>query len=251
MKDFPIYAPLSSEFDYDKDKIVSELRELIKDGEQERTLPFENGKSIYDQSGLLKIANQEDLENTTKYTLDKQGNRIPVAGKFRTYHVFNLTYLPEEPDSYIDIYRNDDPEKQIFWHTYKKPFTWRDSLQGTETKRYVEQFPWEYIQGVRVIHMSPPSIGQIHRDSHPISNYKYFRDGFASITFNLEPGGGVLNYLDKDNQQQSIDNNVKIFHFNDSVPHGVTPITTDRYQLRVWGKLSVPYTNLLIKENNL
>jgi hypothetical protein len=91
--------------------------------------------------------------------------------------------------------------------------------------------------------MTPPSIGQIHRDSHPIANYKYFKDGFASITFNVAHGGGVLNYIDKD-IQHSVDNNIKLFHFNDSALHGVTPITSERIQLRVWGKLSVPYENL-------
>jgi hypothetical protein len=242
MKDFPIYSPLSANFDYDADIIIHEIMPLLIN-EQERSLPFENGHSIYDQTGSLKIAPLTDLENTTKYKII-DGQRIPINGKFKTYHVFNLTYLPEEADSYIDIYRHDDPEKKIFWHTYKKPFTWREELQGTETKRYLEQFPWEYIQGVRVIHMSPPSIGQIHRDSHPIANYKYFKDGFASITFNVAHGDGVLNYIDKD-IQYSVDNNTKLFHFNDSALHGVTPITSERIQLRVWGKLKVSYRDLL------
>jgi hypothetical protein len=242
MKDFTIYSPLSKEFDYDANIIIKEIMPLLVN-EQERTLPFENGRSIYDQSNSLKIASETDLENTTKYKI-VDGNRVPVTGKFKTYHVYNLTYLPEEVDSQIDIYRHDDPEKKIFWHTYKKPFTWREELQGTETKRYIEQFPWEYIQGVRVIHMTPPSIGQIHRDSHPIANYKYFKDGFASITFNVAHGGGVLNYIDKD-IQHCVDNSVKMFHFNDSALHGVTPITSERIQLRIWGKLKVSYKDLL------
>lgn len=243
MDALPIYSPLVADFDFDKERLIAEIDSLLVQHAQERTLPFENGRSVYDPEGLLKIADDADLNNTSKYTLNEQGARIPVLGKFKTYNVFNLTYLEEEPESLIDIYRADDPKKQIFWHTYKKPFTWRKELDGTAIKKAVEQFPWEYIQGVRLIYMQPPSIGQIHRDSHPLSNLKYYKAGFASISFNIDHGGGVLNYLDG-KEQRSVDNNVKIFHFNDSVPHGVTPIINNRYQLRMWGKLSVPYEDL-------
>jgi hypothetical protein len=243
----PIYAPLLKEFYFNSDILKAEINTLVKSEVQERTLPFVNGASVYDQQGLLNIASNEDLNATSKYYLDENGVRVPVPGKFKTYHVSNLTYLPEEPESMTDIYRMDDPKKTIFWHKYHKQFLWKEELLGSAIKKAVEQFPWEYVQGVRLIYMNPPSIGQIHRDSSPISNQRYFNDGFASISFNIDSGGGVLNYLDKDNKQQEVDNNVKIFHFDDSTPHGVTPITSERYQLRMWGKLSVPYTELFQK----
>lgn len=244
---FPIYSPLSKEFYFNSDILKAEIDTLLKDSAQERTLPFVNGASVYDQQGLLNIASSEELNDTSRYYLDENGIRVPVPGKNKTYHVFNLTYLPEEPESFIDIYRMDDPKKTIFWHKYKKPFLWREELLGSSIKKAVEQFPWEYVQGVRLIYMSPPSIGQIHRDSSPISNHRYFNDGFASISFNIDSGGGVLNYLDEDNKQQAVSNDVKIFHFDDSTPHGVTPIIGNRYQLRMWGKLSVPYTELFAR----
>ena len=244
-KKIPIYSPLVDEFNFNSDTMVKEMDLLIKDQAQERTLPFENGKSVYDPQGLLKIASDTELNATTKYYLDDNGRRVEIPGTMKTYHVFNLTYLPEEPESLIDIYRNDDPDKKIFWHTYKKPFTWREELKGTYIQQSVEQLPWEYIQGVRLIYMNPPSIGQIHRDSHPKANYKYFRDGNASISFNIKHGSGVLNYLDENKQQCTVDNDVQVFHFDDSAAHGVTPISTPRYQLRMWGKLNVPYDHIL------
>jgi hypothetical protein len=240
----PIYVPLKNNFTFDSERLITEINSLIADQAEERTLPFENGRSVYDPEGLLSIASDAELNETTKYSINELGQRVKIPGKMKTYHVFNLTYLPEEPDSLIDIYRNDDPEKKIFWHTYKKSFTWRKELEGTYIKQCVEQFPWEYVQGVRLIHMTPPSIGQIHRDSHPKENLRYFRDGFASISFNIASGNGVLKYLDSGEEKQ-VENNVKIFHFDDSVPHGVTPIDANRYQIRMWGKLSVPYQDLL------
>jgi len=240
----PVYAPLNNRFTFDAARLIAEINSLIANQAEERTLPFENGRSVYDPAGRLQIASDADLNNTTKYEINEHRQRVKIPGKIKTYHVFNLTYLPEEQDSLIDIYRNNDPEKKIFWHTYKKPFTWRKELENTYIKQCVEQFPWEYIQGVRLIHMSPPSIGQIHRDSHPRDNLRYFREGFASISFNIDSGNGVLKYLDAGEEKQ-VNNNVKIFHFDDSVAHGVTAISSPRYQLRMWGKLSVPYLDLL------
>jgi hypothetical protein len=174
MKDFPIYAPIKKTFSFDKSKMIDEIDKFLLPFVEERTLPFKNGRSIYDQDGLLNIASDEDLQNTSKYYLDENEIRVPVSGKFKTYQVINLTHLLEEEDSLIDIYKTTDAKKKIFWHTYKKAFKWRDTLENSYIKQVVEQFPWEYVQGVRLIYMSPPSIGQIHRDSNPLDNYKYF-----------------------------------------------------------------------------
>jgi hypothetical protein len=240
----PIYSPVKN-FDYDQLKIKTEIDLLIKDRAVERTLPFKDGKSIYDSKGSLNIADDSVLNNTSRYYLDDNLNRVYVSGEYKTYHVFNLTYLPEEPDSYIDIYRSDDPKKTIFWHKYLKPFTWRDELQNTYTKEFIESLPFEYIQGVRLIFMSPPSLGQIHRDSHTFANKKYFDSGFASISLNVDHGGGILKFLDNEDQEHTVNNSVKIFHFDDSAAHGVTPISSARYQIRIWGKLSVDYETIL------
>lgn len=239
----PVYAAIKADYSFDSERLIKEIDALIVSKAEERTLPFENGRSVYDQEGILKIASDDQLNDTTKYYLNEKGERIKVKGKMKTYHVFNLTYLHEEQDSLIDIYRNDDPEKKIFWHVHHKPFVWRTELENTYIKECVEQFPWEYVQGVRLVHMAPPSIGQVHRDSHPKANLRYFKEGFASISFNIAHGGGVLKYI-SNGEEHSVDNDVKVFHFDDSVPHGVTPITSNRYQLRMWGKLKVPYQEL-------
>lgn len=241
----PIYCPLKKNFTFDSEILKQEIDLLIKPFSQERTLPFKNGRSIYDSEGVLNIAPDEILNDTSRYSLDENNNRIYISGTFKTYHVFNLTYLEEEPDSKIDIYNSTDPKKHIFWHKYKKPFVWREELENTYIKQVVEQFPWEYIQGVRVIHMDPPSIGQVHRDSHTFANKKYFDEGHASISLNIDPGGGVMKFLDNANQEFEVDNNVKVYHFDDSAAHGVTPITTSRYQIRIWGKLSAQYESLM------
>jgi hypothetical protein len=239
----PAYAPIKG-FDFDNEIFKEEIDTLIKNQAQERTLPFKDGKSIYDSKGLLKIADDALLNSTSKYHLDENNNRIYIPGKLKTYHVFNLTYLENEPDSLIDIYRSSDPKKTIFWHKYHQPFTWRENLKHSKIKEFIDSLPFDYVQGVRLIYMEPPSLGQIHRDSHTFANKKYFQDGFASISLNIDTGGGTLKFLDNNEAEHAVDNNVKIFHFDDSVAHGVTPIKSSRYQIRIWGKLSVNYLSL-------
>lgn len=240
----PVYAPIKN-YQFDTDLIKKEIDSLVKHNAVERTLPFKDGKSIYDSQGKLQVADDELLNNTSRYYLDEEMNRIYVAGDYKTYHVFNLTYLEEEPESDIDIYNSKDPKKIIFWHKYHKPFTWKKELEGTYIKQFIESLPFEYIQGVRLIYMKPPSIGQVHRDSHTFANKKYFEAGFASISLNVDHGEGILKFLDGHDQEHSVDNDIKIFHFDDSVSHGVTPIEKERYQIRIWGKLSIPYTDIL------
>jgi hypothetical protein len=239
----PAYAPIKG-FDFDNKIFKKEIDVLIKSQAQERTLPFKDGKSIYDSKGLLKIADDKLLNDTSRYYLDENNNRIYVAGKLKTYHVFNLTYLENEPESLIDIYRSSDPKKAIFWHKYYQPFTWRDNLKSSKIKEFIDSLPFEYVQGVRLIFMDPPSLGQIHRDSHTFANKKYFQDGFASISLNIDTGGGILKFLDNKDSEREVDNTIKIFHFDDSVAHGVTPISSARYQIRIWGKLNVDYNSL-------
>lgn len=239
----PIYAPIK-DYNFDSGIFKKEIDSLIKQKAVERTLPFKDGKSIYDIQGKLQVADDDLLNNTSRYQLDDEMNRIYVKGAYKTYHVYNLTYLDEEPDSGIDIYNNKDPKKIIFWHKYHKPFIWRSELADSSIKKYIDSLPFEYVQGVRLIYMEPPSIGQVHRDSHTFANKKYFDEGFASISLNVDHGGGILKFLDNSDKEHSVDNDVKIFHFDDSVSHGVTPITSSRYQIRIWGKLKVPYEGL-------
>lgn len=240
----PIYAPIKN-YKFEEDIIVNEVQKLLISNAVERTLPFKNGKSIYDSQGALFVADDSLLNDTSRYYLDDNMNRVYHPGSYKTYHVFNLTYLEEEPDSGIDIYNQKDPKKTIFWHKYKKPFVWKEELNGSYIKQFIESLPFEYVQGVRLIYMSPPSIGQVHRDSHTFANKKYFEEGFASISLNVRSGGGILKFLDGKDLEHSADNSDKIFHFDDSVTHGVTPITEDRYQIRIWGKLSKDYLEIL------
>lgn len=241
----PIYAPLHDQFKFDAAALKLELDQKARPVLQERTLSFKNERSIYDPKGSLKIADDELLNDTSRYIEHEDGSRDYVAGKYKTYHALNACWLPEEPDSEFNIYRFDDPKKTIFWHQYMKPFTWREEFIDGPLYKAVMQFPWEYIQGVRVLCMDPPSIGQAHKDSATLANKKFFGRGHASISFNVDHGGGVLKYLDDSEKDHEVDNDVRVFHFDDSAPHGVTPITSRRYQVRMWGKLAVPYTELM------
>lgn len=243
MNDLPIYCPLK-DITVDIIKIKSELDKYARPLLRENTLSFKNNRSIYDKNSSLQVAQDTDLVDTSHWSESDDGTRTFVSGKNKTYHAVNLTYLPEEPDSTWNIWKSVD-KKPIFWHIYQKPFTWRDEWEGTYLKEFIESLPLEYVQGVRVLIMDPPSIGQAHKDSATILNKRFLKSGHASISINVDSGGGVLKYLDNAEVSHEVNNDVKLFHFDDSAVHGVTPISSSRYQIRVWGKLKVPYESLM------
>lgn len=243
MSELPIYCPLKN-IEVDLGKLKAELDRLARPLLRENTLSFKNNRSIYDKNSSLGVAEDEDLLDTSHWAEAEDGSRVYVSGKNKTYHAVNLTYLPEEPDSTWNIWKSSD-KKPIFWHIYKKPFTWREEWNDSYLKSFVESLPLEYVQGVRVLIMDPPSIGQAHKDSATILNKRFLESGHASISINVDSGGGILKYLDAKEQNHEVDNDVKVFHFDDSAVHGVTPIKSARYQIRIWGKLKVPYTDLM------
>ena len=247
MSNLPIYCPIKN-IEVDVDRIKQELDRLARPLLKENTLSFKNNRSIYDKNSSLTIADDQDLINTSHWQESDDGTRTFVEGKNKTYHAVNLTYLPEEPDSVWNIWKSVD-KKPIFWHIYKKPFTWREEWQDSYLKQIVDSLPLEYVQGVRVLIMDPPSIGQAHKDSATLLNKKFLESGHASISFNIDSGGGVLKFLDNQENSHEVDNNATVFHFDDSAVHGVTPISSSRYQVRVWGKLKVPYTDILDLDN--
>jgi hypothetical protein len=247
MTELPIYCPIKG-FAVDINKIKQELDLLARPLLKENTLSFKNNRSIYDKNSSLNIADDADLVNTDHWAESEDGSRVFVEGKNKTYHAVNLTYLPEEPDSTWNIWKSE-AKKPIFWHIYKKPFTWREEWENTYLKKFINSLPFEYVQGVRVLIMDPPSIGQAHKDSATILNKKFLESGHASISINVDSGGGILKYLDNKEESHEVDNNTALFHFDDSAVHGVTPISSSRYQIRIWGKLNVPYKDILDLDN--
>lgn len=247
MSELPIYCPLK-DIDVDVARIKEELDCLARPLLKENTLSFKNNRSIYDKNSSLKVAEDNDLVNTSHWDEREDGTRTYVPGKNKTYHAVNITYLPEEPESTWNIWKSED-KKPIFWHIYKKPFTWREEWQGSYLKEFIESLPFEYVQGVRVLVMDPPSIGQAHKDSATILNKRFLQSGHASISINVDSGGGILKYLDNAEVSHEVDNDVKVFHFDDSAVHGVTPISSSRYQVRIWGKLKVSYKDLMDIDN--
>jgi hypothetical protein len=242
---YPYYAPLHGP-DYDQARIASELDAHVSpENSQLLVPPFVNGRSIHDPDKLLNIASDEELQNTD-YSVLVDGKRQVKRGKNGSFHLYNCTYIPEEPTSKVGyMFNPEDPKKTLFNYVYKKNWTWQDTFSKSYLRETVESFDWQYLQLVRLIVMWPPSIGQTHFDSSPRWSRDYYNEGHATITLNVTNGGGKLYYKDHNNNERICDNNEKIWHFDDSTIHGISPITeATRYQIRLFGKLKKPYREL-------
>lgn len=230
----PVYAPING-FTYDRARLQKELEEKCADVAIERSVVFKNQKSSHDTSVSLQIASDEALKQTTHY--EENGSETQTkTGKYSTYRVLNITRLPEDPITTWHTYMERRGHKIAFWHYYRKPWTWMKELEDSYLREVVEQFPFEYVQTVRLITMRPPAIGQIHVDTPTRANNRWLDDGFASITLNVSSGGSLMRYS-VGKQVYDASPEVPISHFNDAYRHGVPELKSVRHQIRIFGKM--------------
>lgn len=241
----PYYAPIKG-YDYDQSRVIEELNlNVKKESGTDPIFRFKNGRSIVDQDKILNFASDEELQNT-KHAVETENGLIHKEGKYETFKLYSLTYIPEEPLSKLGhTFDPDNKQNGMFFYRYRHNWTWQEEYLNSYTRQVVESLPWEYVQLVRLIVMWPNSIGQTHADGKQGPLLRYYEQGHATITFNVSTGGGQLYYVDCDGESKVCDNTEKIWHFDDSCVHGVSRIIDEpRYQLRVWGKLKVPYESL-------
>lgn len=233
--EIPVYAPIHG-FSFDRERLLREIEEKCSEEVVERSVVFKDQKSIHDCEVPLKIASDEQLKETTHYE-EENGQMITKTGKFSTYRVLNMTRLEEDPVTTWHTYMERRGHKIAFWHYYRKPWIWMKELENSYIREVVEQFPFEYVQTVRLITMRPPAIGQVHVDTPTRANNRWLEEGFASITLNVSSGGTLMRYLvEKD--VFDADPEIPISHFNDAYRHGVPELKSTRHQIRIFGKMS-------------
>ncbi len=232
--EIPVYAPIQG-FAFDGARLLQEIEEKCVEEVVERSVVFKNEKSIHDVAATLSIASDEALKNTTHYE-EADGQMQTRQGKYSTYRVLNITRLPEDPVTTWHTYMERRGHKIAFWHYYRKPWTWMKELENSYLREVVEQFPFEYVQTVRLITMRPPAIGQVHVDTPTRANNRWLEEGFASITLNVSSGGSRMRYL-VGTDSFDADPEIQISHFNDAYRHGVPELKSTRHQIRIFGKM--------------
>lgn len=236
----PVWAPLYFQ-PFDSEAIRNEIivANLLERSEQKTTL-YVNGQS-YHSKGSFKDERFADLNKAPHYVLngDKWDYVSSDIGTFKTYH---LTHVPDDPTTKTETWYRCDGKKRPIWHKYKFPWEWQENLPYIRS--VVEALPFDYVQMVRLVVQTPPSIGIVHRDADYDHNQEYYKDGFATITMNICSGGANL-YFVEDGVEKCIDETkYQYWHFDDSIPHCTTNCTSERIQIRIFGKMS-SYKRLL------
>lgn len=246
MPKFPVYAPIKN-FKCDQGYIVKEVLHQCKPyfheaGALKKRLELYNPK--------FNVCTEEQLEECS-YQYFKNNRRFTHYGKYNPWEVVNLTWIPGVEDSKWQNVTTIDGKHYVLRDYCRDEWPWRPEFENSipAIKEMVSQFPFEYLQAVRLITMRPPGIGMQHKDSY--NNKTYFDDGFAEISVNILNGGGSLRFEATDESVHDISPmSCAAYHFDDSVLHGVTETDSFRVQFRIMGKMnSDTYMGLLDLSN--
>jgi len=242
----PVYAPLN--IDYDRFKLRDELNNNLHVTKQ-RTVVYNNNKSEYYQreDGLTALIPQDELARVDCYTLDSEGQRVLVKRGKETFQVGNFTHIEGIEDTKHHIFYGEGNKRRLYVHKHIENWLWRDDISVPYLKEVIASLPFRHVQMVRLISLFPRSIGVIHRDSGPLLNAMYYKQGGVTISLNACSGNAKL-FFDVDNEIYCADNSLPAWHFNDCVPHCVSQVNSaySRMQVRIWGIMDPQdYINLM------
>ena len=249
----PVWA--SIDFDFDQQKIKDELlsNNVFEKSMVATTDYNEKGHSRWDPNGDVFPEVMFEKNKHIHHYKQENGERKLVKGKYNTFQMLNLTYLPDNEKTKQESWEGklENKDKRPLWIKYRQPWSWREDLNLPYTKSIINSLPIEYLLTVRCILQNPPSIGVVHKDNGPITNVDFYENGFGSITLNICDGGANLWIQSYKTQKKFMidESKHKAWHFDDACLHCTTEVKSQRIQLRVFAKLSKPYSEILELNN--
>jgi hypothetical protein len=251
----PVWA--SIDFDFDQQKIKDELlsNNVFEKSMVATTDYNEKGHSRWDPNGDVFPEVMFEKNKHIHHYKQENGERKLVKGKYNTFQMLNLTYLPDNEKTKQESWEGklENKDKRPLWIKYRQPWSWREDLNLPYTKSIINSLPIEYLLTVRCILQNPPSIGVVHKDNGPITNADFYENGFGSITLNICDGGANLWIQSYKTQKKFMidESKHKAWHFDDACLHCTTEVKSQRIQLRVFAKLKKPYLEILNKQEIL
>jgi hypothetical protein len=249
----PVFAKIN--FNFDQQKIKEELlSNNVFDKSMIATTDYtEDGNSRWDPDGSIFSESIFKKNKEIHHYKQNKGIRELIKGKYNTFQMLNLTYLPEKEKTKQEAWEGnlEKKDKRPLWIKYRQPWSWREDLNIPYTRSVIESLPIEYPLTVRCILQDPPSIGVVHKDNGPITNKDFFDSGFGSISLNIDDGGSNLwvQSYKTDKKFRIDESKYKAWHFDDACIHCTTEVKSRRIQLRVFAKLSKPYNEILDLNN--
>lgn len=219
------FIPL--DINFDQKQIYDDLMSMdVFDKSLLATVIYTDGRSKYDKDGHFETYN-----DVVHYNEEKK----LIKGKFNTFQNYNFTHIPGIVETETESFVDTDNGRKPIWQVYNCPWVWKNDTPNS-IKEVVESLNLKYVSCVRLVGQTPPSKGIVHVDASYKDNLKYFKNNGVAITLNVSDGGGHLKYRIKDKLYEVDESKYKSWHFDDSMPHCTSEITSPRIQIRIFGK---------------
>lgn len=129
----------------------------------------------------------------------------------------------------------------------KAKWYWKYEFEHLELTKFIKNLPLTDIFHARTLCMPPGRMSGIHRDSKrsDVTKTSLSSQGYITITLNLSDGGQPLFFSLLTDENTPIKTSADAFIFRDFNYHGVPSVTTWRRQLRITGKPTTEFFDLL------
>jgi len=233
---WPLFAPIKISFDRERLKKEILYSKILNEGFL-ATSHLKDNKNFWDNGTNFK---SQEFIKQLKVPLWSDENRQSLIKKdIDTFYQINLTEFSNEAITDVWEGKHQDKTKIPLW--IKNDFSWklRKDFQFPYLKKVLDSLGLNYFSMIRIVYQIPPSIGLIHKDSGPKTNLEYYNNGGVGITLNVSSGGGNLYFVNSQGQEITVDeDNICIWHFDDSALHCTNEVTSERIQIRIYGNHS-------------
>jgi hypothetical protein len=233
---WPIFAPINIEFD--RVKLYKEIIESsILESGNIATSHRLHGKNYWDNSDNFQSEQFKKLKDVPLWTNEHHTELSDY--KIKTFYQVNVTTFSEDSLTTVWEGKLEDKTKVPLWIKYNFPWRFRSDINLPYLQQVINDIGLDYVSMIRIVYQTPPSIGLAHKDSGPNTNLEYYNNNGVSITLNVSDGGANLFFVDRQGNEQCIDEkNIFSWHFDDSTIHCTTEVTSPRIQIRIYGKHS-------------
>jgi hypothetical protein len=234
---FPTFAPINRFFN--KEKLFNEIKNSgVLNHLKMATTHAVNGKSFWDNGVNFKSPEFEKQRDVALWEGEGESRAIRPH-KIDTFHQVTLTTPDKSQNDLKDVWmgQHQTNNKIPLWVAFDQPWFFRSDYPLPYLEEVVASLGLEYVSMIRIVHQTPPSIGVIHRDSGPKTNGEYYGKGGVTITLNVSSGGGNLYFIDSNGEEHTIDeDNIEVWHFDDGRIHCTNEISSERMQIRIYGR---------------
>lgn len=237
----PLFAKFN--FSFNRNIIMNELNSFPKDLFSFNMTYKKQMFSPCDYGGFY-VGDVLTNFNTGYFTTNDNGDLINKYGSVDNWKSICLTYIPEEPKS---LTHNSGKRVNGEWKKFRLEYpkwTIRDEIKKhmPYTTWLMNQLPFDHFNMSKILILNKDGFGPVHMDE---PNSLYRNNGYFTINFTVMDGGRDL-FLKHNNRVYRI--NYDCFAIDNSKPHGVPVVKSQRVTITVEGKINENFTKYFDQE---